>query len=141
MDFKKTYRKYNIFILIILSFLVVGTMCQGALLSPDVDDKMVGQEKAFEFTSGYQATTEAGVASVIAMVIKGFLGLLGIIFVILLIIAGQKWMTAGGEEEKVNEAKDTIKRAIIGLIIIVAAYSITYFVFRNLGGIGDTTAF
>ncbi len=101
-------------------------------MSPDLDDRMVGQEKAFEFTSGYQATTEAGVASVIAMVIKGFLGLLGIIFVILLVIAGQKWMTAGGEEEKVNEAKDTIKRAIIGLIIVVAAYSITYFVFKSL---------
>lgn len=67
-----------------------------------------------------------------AQIIKVFLGLLGIIFLGLLIFAGYSWMTAAGEEEKINKAKDTIRRAIIGLIIILAAYSITYFVLEQI---------
>ncbi len=71
---------------------------------------------------------------IIATVISVFLGLLGIIFVILIIIAGFNWMTANGDETKIEKAQKTIKAAIIGLIIIVAAYSITKFVFEKLPG-------
>jgi type IV secretory pathway VirB2 component (pilin) len=73
---------------------------------------------------------------IIQVAISAFLGLLGIIFIILIIYAGFNWMTAGGDEEKVKLAKDTLIRAVIGLIIIIAAYSITYFVFSNLPGGG-----
>lgn len=69
-------------------------------------------------------------------VISAFLGLLGIIFLVLIIYAGFNWMTAQGDEEKVTLAKNTLTRAIIGLVIITAAYSITYFVFSSLPGGG-----
>lgn len=135
----KKIKSIFIFLLFFTTLFFYNGICYGqGIISPEVNKKMIEQEKAFRNTSGYETQTQAGVAAVIAMVIKGFLGLLGIIFIILLIIAGQKWMTAGGEEEKVNEAKDTIRRAIIGLIIVAAAYAITYFVFSNLPG-GTTT--
>lgn len=80
---------------------------------------------------------EKAVPNILAAVVQAFLGLLGVIFLILIIYGGYTWMTARGEEEKVEKAKDTIRRAIIGLAIIVAAFSITYFVFANLpGGVG-----
>ena len=41
-------------------------------------------------------------------------------------------MTAQGEEEKVSKAKDTIQRAVIGLIVTIAAYAISYWVFYVL---------
>jgi hypothetical protein len=135
---KKIIKKFKLLYFFLLFFATLfsyNSVCFGALLDKGVvTDKMTKQESAFRLTSGYadDQATVTGVATVISKVIKGFLGLLGIIFIILLIVAGQKWMTAGGEEEKVNEAKDTIKRAIIGLIIVVAAYSITYFVFKSL---------
>ena len=69
---------------------------------------------------------------IVATVIQAFLGLLGIIFLVLIIYAGYEWMTAQGDEEKVTKAKDTLQRAIIGLIIIIVAYSITFFVFSSL---------
>lgn len=69
---------------------------------------------------------------IVAYVVSAFLGLLGIIFLVLIIYAGYNWMTAQGDEEKVTLAKNTLTRAIIGLIIIVAAYAITYFVFSSL---------
>ena len=79
-----------------------------------------------------------GIGLIMASVIKAFLGLLGIIFIVLIITAGYKLMTAGGNEEKVKEAQEMIKKAVIGLIIIVAAYAITYFIFNALpwGGTG-----
>lgn len=87
-----------------------------------------------------QAPGPSGMTSIIQSVISAFLGLLGIIFLVLIIYAGYNWMTAQGEEEKVIKAKDTLTRAIIGLIIIVAAYSITYFVFSNLPGGGGANS-
>lgn len=100
------------------------------------------QTTDFREKSGYEFVKEEGIASIAATVIQAFLGLLGIIFIVLIVMAGHKWMNATGNEEKVQEAKDTIRRAIIGLIITVSAYAITYFVFTHLpGGAGGTTAY
>jgi cytochrome bd-type quinol oxidase subunit 2 len=74
------------------------------------------------------------VSDVVSTVINAFLSFLGIIFIILIITAGYNWMSARGDEQKVEKAKDTIQRAIIGLVIIVVAYAITYFVFQRLPG-------
>lgn len=75
-----------------------------------------------------------GLAQIIQLAISAFLGLLGIIFLVLIIYSGFHWMTAGGDEEKVTLAKSTLIRAVIGLAIIIGAYAITYFVFSNLPG-------
>ena len=134
---KEKNKKHSRYLLIniLLFSLFAFNIC-----SAKVSDQLIldtdNQSQAFQVESGYAPTTSVG--SIMAAVIKGFLGLLGIIFVILIITAGYNWMTAAGEEEKVNKAKDTLKRAIIGLIIVVSAYAITYFVFTNLPG-GSTT--
>ena len=65
---------------------------------------------------------------VVAGIIQTFLGLIGVIFLILLVYAGVMYMTAGGEEEKVKKATTTIRRAIIGILIILCAYAISLFV-------------
>jgi len=72
------------------------------------------------------------VEPIIGDVIKAFLGILGIIFLILMIYAGYSWMTAHGDEQKVTKAKETITAAIIGLVIVIGAYAITFFVISKL---------
>lgn len=69
---------------------------------------------------------------IIAVVIQAALSLLGIIFLIIIVFAGYRWMTAAGNEESIQKAQDSIKRAIIGLVIVLMAYAITYFVFNQL---------
>jgi len=86
--------------------------------------------------SGFSVGAQDQLPTMIATIIKAGLGLLGIIFIVLLVLAGFNWMTAAGDEEKVTKAKNTITRAVIGLIIIIAAYAITVFVFKNLPGGG-----
>ncbi len=67
-----------------------------------------------------------------ARIIRIVLELLGLIFLILIIYAGFQWMMAGGDEEKVTSAKKLLINSVIGLIIILAAWSIATFVFNQL---------
>jgi amino acid transporter len=67
-----------------------------------------------------------------AQIIQVALGFLAIIFLILIIFAGFRWMTASGNEEQVKKATKTITAAVIGLVVVLAAYTITYFIFNQL---------
>ena len=64
--------------------------------------------------------------------LKALLGMLGIAFLILLIYSGILYLVDQGTGEGVKKAKALLKAAIIGMIIIVAAYAITNFVLAAL---------
>lgn len=71
---------------------------------------------------------ETKVQAIAGKVISTFLSVFGIIFMILIIYGGYKWMMASGREEELKKAKDTLQAATIGLIIVLTAYAIAYFV-------------
>ncbi len=71
---------------------------------------------------------------VIGVVIKTLLSLLGVLFLILMIYGGFTWMTAMGGNEKVEKAKNTITAAVIGLILVLVSYAVSYFVIKALTG-------
>ena len=60
------------------------------------------------------------------------LGFVGVVFLILMIVGGLMWMTAAGNDERVNKAKSLITNAVIGMVIVFSAYAITYFVTSRL---------
>jgi len=68
----------------------------------------------------------------VAQIINVALSLLGIVALVIILAGGFKWMTAGGNDEKVSQAKRIIRNSSIGLFIIVLAYVITKFVFKAL---------
>ena len=72
------------------------------------------------------------VYSIANTVINFALGSLGIIFLVLMLYAGFRWMTARGNEEHVTKAKDTLTSALLGLIVIVLSYGIVNLVMQNL---------
>jgi len=74
------------------------------------------------------STAPGQVPVIIGTVIKTALGLVGIVFLILMVYAGYIWMIARGDESKTEKAKNTIISSIIGIVIVVAAYAITSFV-------------
>ena len=65
-------------------------------------------------------------------IIKIALEFLGLIALVLVLLAGFKWMTAAGNEEKVEEAKKLLWAGIIGLVIIVSAFAVANFVLSSL---------
>jgi hypothetical protein len=82
---------------------------------------------------GLQSDLSVGIAAVI----KTVLAVTGTIFLVLTIAGGIIWMTASGNDEKVNQAKKIIIAAAIGLAICLFAYTITSFVAWNLSGASE----
>lgn len=85
--------------------------------------------------------TESGLTSgaqdlpnLIGRFVGVIIGVLGIILVIRIIQAGIMYMTAGGDPGKVDKAKKMITEGIVGIVIIIAAYSISSFVIDALKG-------
>ncbi len=58
-------------------------------------------------------------------------GILALISVVVIVIAGIMWVTAGGNEDTVKKARGMILYAVIGLIIAGAAYGIVNVVVEN----------
>ena len=79
-------------------------------------------------TSAGVSGGETNLSLMIAGIIKMLLGLIGIVFVVLFIYGGFLYMTSAGNEDRVKKGKNLITSAVIGLIIIMTAYSIAYFV-------------
>ena len=93
------------------------------------DSSPITELKKIQPTSGYAEVTDENTAPKMAgRIVNALFGFLGIIFIILMLMAGMNWMTAAGDEAKVTKARDTIRRAIIGLIIVLSAYVITAYV-------------
>lgn len=91
--------------------------------------------------NAYGGGVPQDVRSIVVSIIKIVLGFLGIISVVLILYAGFLWMTAGGNEEKISEAKKILTAGTIGLVIILSAYAITSFVIDQIYGATTGTGF
>ncbi|MCF7794854.1 pilin [Patescibacteria group bacterium] len=81
-------------------------------------------------------TSSGFLATKTGSIIGTALSFLGVIFLLLTIAGGIMWMTAGGNTEQVAKAKKLITSAIIGLVIVFAAYALTSFIGDMLTGSG-----
>lgn len=66
------------------------------------------------------------------MIINWLLTMLGVFFLALIVYAGIRWMLARGEEEEITKAKNIIKGALLGLIVILLSYGIAAFIFAYI---------
>ncbi|MCK9361366.1 pilin [Patescibacteria group bacterium] len=69
---------------------------------------------------------------IVGRIINVVLGFLGIVLLFYFLYGGFKWMTSGGDEDGVSEAKTMIRNAVIGLVIVMASYALSDFVLRQL---------
>ena len=133
-------RASKTFIVIIFLFLV--SMPQIAFAGMGLLDAEAGKSQtetnvAFQKQAGFAGNTNGSTLPVaVALVIRVFIGLLGTIFLVLILSAGWNWFMAQGDPKKTEVAKDKMINAVIGLIVVVSAYAITVFVFRTAGDLG-----
>lgn len=71
--------------------------------------------------------------TVFSVIINVAISFVGVIFLVLMIYGGYLWMTARGNEQQVEKAKNLIIAAVIGLIIVLAAYAISAFILSKIG--------
>jgi heme/copper-type cytochrome/quinol oxidase subunit 2 len=117
---KKYFFAFSLLVLFLYSMLIFVSPCFSYSFK-DVTEfyKQTAQE------TGVQQTD---MASIVAMVINIILGLVGILFVVLFIYGGLRWMTSGGNEKQIESAKKILIYAVIGIVIVAGAYAISYFI-------------
>lgn len=106
------------------SMLFGGGQLAHAQLNLNQNLNEVGSEAGLE---------NADLMETLGRLINVVLGLLGIILLLIILYAGFLWMTAGGNSDQVEKAKKLMINAVIGLVIMLAAYAISNFVITSLG--------
>lgn len=99
---------------------------------PSLSNNLKTAGEAAQYDTSKSGLTDA--ADLAGNVIGAFFSVLGIIFLGYTIYGGWIWMSARGDEQRVTEAKTIIRNAVIGIIILVGAYAITFFVLTALEG-------
>jgi len=122
-------KKIKYLILIAISTVILNIGIQPLLATTSPATSLQEQSSHFNAKAGFM---DSDLGTIISVIIKTLLGFLALIFLVLIIIAGFKWMTAAGNEQQIEKSQATIKAAAIGLVIVLSAYAITYFVFNKL---------
>lgn len=97
---------------------ISGSLCKGTSLDVTGDTSCT--------VDGEDATTR--VNTVIETTVNIFSVIVGVIAVIMIIWAGLRYITSGGDSGKVGNAKNTMVYAIIGLVVVALAQFIVNFV-------------
>jgi len=116
--------------IIVISLLIIFSLI---LIVPARAD-LVNPEKKAEFDNNiqtvlqdtdYSYTNNQSIENMIAVIVRLVLSVIGSIFLVLIFVAGNQWMQAAGNEEKIKKSKARIQSAIIGLLIILIAYALS----------------
>ena len=105
------------------------------------DDPSYGLNRTYQKAFGAPPTDsedEPLLAKTLGLILNWFMGLLGFIFLMIIIYGGIGWMTAGGSEERVEKAKHQINAAIAGLIVVFISYALAEAIVVALGGASGT---
>ena len=82
----------------------------------------------------------ANLTGVITTVVNVISIIVGVVAVIMIIWGGLKYITSGGESNKITGAKNTILYALIGLVVVALAQFIVRFVLAKATGVVEGTA-
>ncbi|MBI4092964.1 MAG: Ig-like domain-containing protein [Candidatus Kerfeldbacteria bacterium] len=78
--------------------------------------------------------TTADLKSIVINVIRWLLGILALVAVSFIMYGGYLWLTAAGNSDRIEKAKRVIINAVIGLVIVLIAWAIVFFVARVILG-------
>ncbi|MBI5449634.1 hypothetical protein HY948_04965 [Candidatus Gottesmanbacteria bacterium] len=92
--------------------------------------------KTLEYTEGGVATIRS-FETLFTNLVTAIVSIAGIALFIMLLVGGFKFLFSAGDQKQLEEARGTITSAIIGLVVIVAAYLIlrTVATFTGVTGI------
>jgi len=133
-------RVMSVSAIFILLFLCLAPVLVRPARASGLDDAVKGlNQSAGQAYEGSPSTKdlETGITdipSAVGTIVGAILAFVGVIFFILMIYGGFTWMMARGNEQEAAKAKDLIAAAVIGLIIVLAAYALTAYIGKALTG-------
>lgn len=90
------------------------------LLAAAGDTIKLQPEQSSQFYNLGQLTMPAIISGLIRLVVV----IAAIVFFFILVIGGIKWIASGGDKAKTEEARNQITAALVGLVIVFAAWAI-----------------
>lgn len=80
---------------------------------------------------------QAGLNIILGRVVNIVAAVAGLIFLAMLLVAGFRWLTAGGDQKALSSARGMLFSAFIGMILVVASFIIAQIIFKvfGLGGV------
>lgn len=81
----------------------------------------------------------SSVNNIIGTIFNFVILIAGIAFVVLFLVAGIQYLTAAGNDDQTGKAKKLILDAIVGLVIVLAAWAVGNFILAKLGLNVDTS--
>ena len=118
--------------LIALSCLIFISISTNITKAADFTQKYQSFLQQVGITGTYDVTTQGNsdfVNSFLGRMILLVIGFTGIFFLGLTLYSGFQWMTAGGNEDKVAEAKKRVLNGTIGIAIALSAFILTNLLF------------
>jgi cytochrome bd-type quinol oxidase subunit 2 len=113
------------------SVFLVSSLSPALVLADAKTDIQCGANNAAGEKCDAKVNPTNDLNDIIAKVINLLSIIVGIIAVIMIIIAGFRYITSAGSAEKVSAAKNTLMYAIIGLVIVALAQVIVRFVLNK----------
>lgn len=102
----------------------IFTLEQNALLS----NYLTSYRRAAMFQIGGESLHD--LSYIFVNLIFNALLISGAIFVGLIVYGGTRWLLAHGNEEEITKAKNLVLQTAIGLIIVLSAYSVSFYIIR-----------
>ncbi|MBI5405090.1 MAG: Ig-like domain-containing protein, partial [Candidatus Kerfeldbacteria bacterium] len=95
---------------------------------------------SIENIGGSIGLTSTDFKAVVINIIRWALGILTLVAVSFIIYGGFLWLTSNGNEKQIEKAKRVILNAVVGLIIVLIAWAIVFFVARTALNSTDGTS-
>lgn len=91
------------------------------------------------YTCGSGGSITSGISTLAVKVVNLFSIIVGIVSVIMIIYAGFRYVTSGGESNSISSAKNTLIYAIIGLVVVVLSQLIVHYVLNTATSVASPT--
>jgi uncharacterized membrane protein len=128
---------------LVAGFAAVPIVVSSSASAADIKNCVSQGTGVDNLTVGENCTPAAGEAangaslSTIAKKVVNFMSVIvGVVAVVMIIVGGFKYVTSGGDSNKISSAKNTIIYALIGLIIVALSQFIVQFILRQAAGVG-----
>lgn len=97
-----------------------------------------GLNQTYRAATNTNPPADTSIAKAMGSALNWMFGILGFIFLMLIVWAGIGWMTAGGNEEKVKKSKVMIEAAIGGLVVVFISFALADAIATVLAGVTGT---
>lgn len=120
----------KIILSVLFSFLFSVINCFSAPLPVLAQDASYGLDSTAAQVSAFKGQTiqDNFIQTKAGQLIGVLLSFVGVLFLILMIYAGLMWMTAQGNSQQVDKAKDLLINSVVGIVIVFSAYALTAFI-------------